>query len=395
VRQVRIVMGLVILALVALGLCVLASAGAKTSLVVKQSGYFAAAAVVGTVMAAFDYRKWREWKWLPWATMAVTVVLLIVVRFFCEAKKGSHRWIEMGPISLQPGEMAKLMAVFMTAWWIDKVGWRIELFIKGVLPIAGIIGLLGLLTIIEPDFGTTIVIAITAATILFVGGIRWRHMLPVMAAAVIAIGVTLWLNPNRLNRLLAFRDRTAEITGDAKRRSANDQLNNSLVAFGNAVRDPDLKPWWDPVKTHPWWNALTGSGYMQSMQKKAYLPEHHTDFIFAIGAEELGLVFSLGILALYTTLFVCGYIVSRKASDTLGRLLAFGMSFTVFFQVLFNVGVVCGVLPTKGLALPFISYGGTHVITTAIAMGTIFSVAIRNGLQKERIRSKISVVRFS
>ncbi len=388
-------MGLVILALVALGLCVLASAGAKTSLVVRQSIYFTVAAALGAAVAAFDYRKWREWKWLPWAAFAVTVVLLIVVRFFCPAKKGSHRWIELGFMSLQPGELAKLMAVFLSAWWIDKVGLRIELLIRGVLPITGIIGILGLLTIIEPDFGTTIVIAITAATILFVGGIRWRHIIPVGVAAILAIGVMLWLNPNRLNRLLAFRDRTAEISGDAKRRSANDQLNNSLVAFGNAVRDANLKPWWDPVDTHPWWNALTGAGYMQSMQKKAYLPEHHTDFIFAIGAEELGLVFSLGLLALYTALFTCGCLVARKAEDALGRLLAFGMSFTVFFQVLFNVGVVCGVLPTKGLALPFISYGGTHVFTTAIAMGTIFSVALRNGLQKERIRSKISVVRLS
>ena len=121
--------------------------------------------------------------------------------------------------------------------------------------------------------------------------------------------------------------------------------------------------------------GITGSpGLFRSNQKLAYLPEAHTDFIFAIGAEEWGLIFSIGLLLLFVAFFVCGMIIAAHAPDRLGRLLAYGMTFLVFFQAIFNIGVVTGVLPTKGLALPFISYGGTNLITAMAALGTLFNV---------------------
>ena len=120
--------------------------------------------------------------------------------------------------------------------------------------------------------------------------------------------------------------------------------------------------------------GVTGAGLSRSDEKLGYLPEAHTDFIFAIGAEEWGLVFSIGLLLLFVTFFVCGMIISARAPDRLGRLLAFGMTFLVFFQAMFNLGVVTGCLPTKGLALPFISYGGTNLITAMVAVGTLFNI---------------------
>ena len=133
-------------------------------------------------------------------------------------------------------------------------------------------------------------------------------------------------------------------------------------------------------------------GYTKSMQKKFYLPEAHTDFIFAIGAEELGLVFSLVLLTVFTVFFICGIRIALRAPDRLGRLLAFGMTFLVFFQVLFNIGVVTGCLPTKGLALPFISYGGTNLMTSMIAVGILFNIGRQIELPKPRPRSTISPV---
>ena len=135
-----------------------------------------------------------------------------------------------------------------------------------------------------------------------------------------------------------------------------------------------------------------GVGYTRSMQKQFYLPEAHTDFIFAIGAEELGLIFSLVILVVFTVFFICGIRIALRAPDRLGRLLAFGMTFLVFFQVLFNIGVVTGCLPTKGLALPFISYGGTNLMTSMIAVGILFNIGRQIELPKPRPRSTISPV---
>jgi cell division protein FtsW len=128
------------------------------------------------------------------------------------------------------------------------------------------------------------------------------------------------------------------------------------------------------------------------MQKQLYLPENHTDFIFAIGAEEWGIAFSLLLLALFVTVFICGVIISVKSQDRFGRLIAFGMTFLIFFQAMFNMGVVTGLLPTKGLALPFISYGGTNLMTALIAIGVLINVSRQADLQRTREKSKISAV---
>ena len=136
----------------------------------------------------------------------------------------------------------------------------------------------------------------------------------------------------------------------------------------------------------------TGVGFGNSMQKQLYLPENHTDFIFAIGAEEWGLAFSLLLLALFVTVFVCGVIIAAKSQDRLGKLMAYGMVFLIFFQALFNMGVVTGLLPTKGLALPFISYGGTNLMSALIAIGVLINISRQTDLQREREKSKISAV---
>ena len=169
----------------------------------------------------------------------------------------------------------------------------------------------------------------------------------------------------------ASHDGTLAVMSD-KERAAEYQVNNALIAIQQG--------------------GLTGVGINKSRQKLEYLPEAHTDFIFAIGAEELGLVFSLVLLTVFTVFFICGIRSALRAPDRLGRLLAFGMTFLVFFQVLFNIGVVTGCLPTKGLALPFISYGGTNLMTSMIAVGILFNIGRQIELPKPRPRSTISPV---
>ena len=135
-----------------------------------------------------------------------------------------------------------------------------------------------------------------------------------------------------------------------------------------------------------------GVGFGNSMQKQMYLPENHTDFIFAIGAEEWGIGFSLLLLVLFVTVFVCGVIIAAKSSDRLGKFIAFGVTFLIFFQAMFNMGVVTGLLPTKGLALPFISYGGTNLMSAFISIGILINVSRQSDLQRQREKSKISAV---
>ena len=211
---------------------------------------------------------------------------------------------------------------------------------------------------------------------------KTRFLLPLKDILRIGwVGTLLAFNANRMNRIVAWIPSwlaqamgvAPEVIAANAEKDANYQLANALVAIRNG--------------------GVTGApGLFKSLQKQEYLPEAHTDFIFAIGAEEWGLVFSLGLLALYVTFFVCGVYIAHRAPDRLGRLFAFGMTFLVFFQAMFNLGVVTGCLPTKGLALPFVSYGGTNLITAMLAVGVLVNIGGQMEPRKPRPRTTRAVV---
>jgi cell division protein FtsW len=256
--------------------------------------------------------------------------------------------------------------------FLDKVGWRIELFWKGAAKALAIVALPMALAVAEPDFGSTMVIGLTGGVLMVVAGMRVRHIGIVIGAALAGVGPLLLSNANRMRRISAWlpdwmAERLSEwcpwlgdltvSTEDAQ--EANYQLDQALIAIRNG--------------------GETGVGFGNSMQKQMYLPENHTDFIFAIGAEEWGIGFSLLLLVLFVTVFVCGIVISVKSCDRLGKFIAFGVSFLIFFQAMFNIGVVCHALPTKGMALPFFSYGGTSMLSSFLAVGLIFSVGLHSG----------------
>lgn len=313
----------------------------------------------GCASCFFPYRKWREWKWLTVALYFV-IIGLMVICLFCRAVNGSHRWIMLagGAVRLQPSEFAKIATVIGTAVYLDIVGWKIALFRRGVVPyvilLAGFLGL----AMLEPDLGATAVIGLTAMGLLFVGGLSIKLVLGSLVLGVVGLGAMVLSIGNRATRMMSF------LTGEGD--SAH-QLNQALIAIQRG--------------------GFTGVGLNQSMQKHFYLPEAHTDFIFAIGAEELGLVFSLAIVILFVTFFVCGMRIAYSAPDRLGRYIAFGATFLIFMQAVANIGVVTGCLPTKGLALPFISYGGTNLLSAGLAVGLIFNVG-RSKLKAKREKRK-------
>jgi cell division protein FtsW len=290
-----------------------------------------------------------------------------------------------GPVRLQPSEFAKIVLVIALSVFLDKVGWRIELFWKGAVRALAILAIPMALAVAEPDFGSTMVLGLTGGVLMIVAGMRVRHMLIVVGAGLLGVVPLLVSNANRMRRIAAWLpDGCKELLskwcpwlGDLtvsteEAQEANYQLDQALIAIRNG--------------------GESGVGFGASMQKQMYLPENHTDFIFAIGAEEWGIGFSLILLALFVIVFICGVVISVKSCDRLGKFIAFGITFLIFFQAMFNMGVVTGLLPTKGLALPFISYGGTNLMSAFISIGTLINVSRQSDLQRQREKSRISAV---
>ena len=385
-KSALIALALVVAALVALGLIVLCSASQANGIKLHKDAYYffnrqivyiAAGVLIAVVTAFVDYRKWREIPGAAWFMYgAVLVLMVLVLPYFIGHKvNGSFRWIRLGPVNLQPSELAKLAIVIVVAVWMDRLAWRVELFVKGTLVPFMLIGAYAFLAQREPDYGSLMVIAAAGALVMFVAGARFWHMFPLGLAGGGLAFAAMCFNDNRMRRLMAYVNaafgnaaEAAEKVPISKMDPAQFQAHMALVAFKNG--------------------GIGGVGLGESIQKQYYLPECHTDFIFAVGAEELGLFFSIGVILLFTAFFALSIYIARNASDRFGRFLVIGMSFIRFFQAMFNLGVVCEALPTKGMALPFFSYGGTNMLCAFFAVGTILSVGIHSYRDRKRVLTR-------
>ena len=356
--------GFVVTCLVALGLVVLFTASQANAVrlhddayyfIRRQFEYLAVGLVVATCVALFDYRKWRDYPVLVWLFFVVVMALLCAV-FGFKAVNGSHRWIALGPIRVQPSELAKMMTVVLLSVWFDRSGQRVEEFWRGALWPGVFIVVISIPVLLEPDFGSTMVIGFVGGLLMLVAGTKLRYLLPFGFAGGVVVAFRVLTNANRIARLFD--------------ESKQYQVNMALAAIGNS--------------------NVWGAGLGESMQKHLYLPEAHTDFVFAVGAEELGIVFSLAVVLLFLAFFLLSVYIACKATDRFGRYLVVGMAFIVFFQAMFNIGVVCKALPTKGMALPFFSYGGTNLLSAFFAVGTILSVGIHSyRMRKHSIMRKV------
>ena len=372
------IFGLVVMLLVALGLVILSSASEANGLrlhgdayyfMKRQFIYLAGGIILATCVALVDYHRWRN-QWVLTVLFYAVVVALLVAVFGFRAINGSHRWISLGPVRLQPSELAKLVVVIATATWLDRSGWRVELWRNGFFVPIFIIGILAGLVLVEPDFGSMMVIGCSGLLMMWLAGVRFFQIFIMFCGGVGVFIVKLLANRNRMARLMAFFGWDASADGalatlDPAAKSAAYQAQMALVAIKNG--------------------GIWGVGLNESMQKQLYLPEAHTDFIFAIGAEELGIVFSVGVVLLFIAFFILSIYIASHATDRFGRLLVMGMAFIIFFQASFNIGVVCEALPTKGMALPFFSYGGTNLLSAFFAVGTILSVGIHSIRDRKRV----------
>lgn len=379
-RSVLYVLGLVVAILVALGLVVLFSASeVKASalhhdslyFVKRQCVYIFGGVIIAISLALFDYRKWRDY-WCLTAFFAAVVFVLLLAVFLYDPINGSRRWIPMGPVSFQPGEFAKIATVLMVSVWLDRVATRVETFLKGALYPALLIGVMALPVFLEPDYGSVMVIGAVGFMLMFIAGTKIIHMMPFGLAAIAIFVWKVANTPNRMARLIAFTGFNIEGMEDGAD-SAEYQSDMSLVAIYRG--------------------GVFGRGLLGSMQKQNYLPEAWTDFILAVGAEEMGLFFSISVLILFFIFFCLSLHIARNAADRFGQMIVIGMLFIVFYQAMFNIGVVCGALPTKGMALPFFSYGGTHTLTAFFAVGMILSVGIHTLRDKKRAFLRKVIVR--
>ncbi|MEI6166536.1 MAG: putative lipid II flippase FtsW [bacterium] len=357
-----ILVGIVLL-LLALGIVMLASASSvKGNAVYKDANYFlfrqliwmVAAAVAGVVTASIDYHQWQRW-WIPLSVFSGLLLIMVLVPGIGAKINGSHRWIRVGPISTQPSELAKFAMVIMMSSWMTRVGLQGRTFKDGILrPLLLLAPMLGLV-ILEPDFGTTVLLGVVGAAIMFTGGSPKRYLAILGLMGMLVFAAAVMHDPVRAGRVLAFMD------PDKYPKEAY-HLQQSEQAFTLG--------------------GVWGVGLGESLQKHFYLPEAHTDFILAIIGEELGLAATVLVVILFSGFLACGAVISFQAPDIFGRLLGIGFTLMTSVQAAINVGVVSGCLPTKGLALPFISYGGSSLIVSMMCVGVLVNIA-RQGVVPE------------
>ncbi|MDQ0416284.1 cell division protein FtsW [Croceifilum oryzae] len=281
--------------------------------------------------------------------LLLTVPLLISVFFLAKEINGSQRWLVLGPISVQPSEIAKIVMIIYTASIMVKKQSVINQFSKALFPPLVVIGFICGLLLAQPHYSGMMIILTTCLAIIFCSGARVRHLFGMFATIIPVALAVLFIKDYRIDRIMAIADPFKYALSEGM------QTVYSLYAIGPG--------------------GLTGAGLGNSIQKLDYLPEAHTDFIFSIIAEELGFIGGLFMILLFLTLIIRGILIAARAPDQFGTLLGVGIVTLIGIEAVFNLGVVTALLPATGIPLPFISYGGSALIIKLFAMGMLLNIS--------------------
>ena len=313
----------------------------------KQALWSLLGLAVLVVAMRVDYRTYRNEAFI-WCLLALVVLMLVGVLFSAPIN-GTRRWFAVGGLGIQPSELAKVACVFFTALMLERRMHRIDDLSYSLLPIGLILGLVVALILLQPDFGTSISLALVIAVMVFAAGLHYRYFVGLALAALPAIYIVLVSAPYRRRRLLAFWDPWADPLGDGF------QIIQSLVAVGTG--------------------GVFGRGLMAGVQKLFYLPEPHTDFIYAVISEELGLVGATAILICFCVIAWRGLRIAARAEDTFGSFVALGLTTMIAAQAFVNISVVLGLMPTKGIPLPLVSFGGSSLLINLLGMGVLLNIS--------------------
>lgn len=316
---------------------------------VKHQGLFF---IIGIIMmlitSKIPYRVYFE-KANTLLLISIILLILVIIPGIGTVRNGSRSWFGIGSFGIQPSEFAKLTLIIFTSKYLTKNEKNLKYIKKGVLPILGIVIIVFGLIMLQPDFGTGMIILVSIIGLLFVSGVDFKFFIRLGLIGLIGIVLLIAIAPYRLERILSFLNPWSDPLGSGF------QIIQSLYAIGPG--------------------GLFGQGFMNSRQKHFYLPEPQTDFIFSIISEEFGFLGILIVAALFTIIIFKGFKIAQNSGDKFAKFLAFGITFGLAFQAILNLMVVVGLIPVTGVTLPFLSYGGSSLLITLISMGVLLNIS--------------------
>lgn len=325
--------------------------GTQFHFLIRQSGWAVLGVVLMAIAMRIDYRYYKN-RVLVLAALGGSLVLLVVVLFMPEVNN-THRWIRFAGVSLQPSEIAKLALAAYLGYYLEthaaEVGDFKKVFLRTSLIALAVVGLVGL----EPDFGTALIIFVVFVTMLFQANVPVRHLLTLAVPVVPAFVAMLVFVPWRLQRILDFLDPWKN------KQTTSYQVVQSLISIGSG--------------------GVNGLGFSEGKQKLYFLPSPHTDFIFAVIGEELGLIGAVALVVAFGALAWRGFKAARSAPDMFGQLLGTGLTVMLIAQAFFNISVALSIVPTKGIPLPFISAGGSSLAISLFAAGVLLNISKHEG----------------
>ena len=313
----------------------------------KQAAWILIGLSLVPIVMRIDYRCYRQ-PLVIWAGLGITVAGLLVV-LFSSPVNGARRWLHVGPLGVQPSELAKIVVIMFTAALLERRMDRIDEPAHSLLPIGIVTGAIVGLILVEPDLGTAVSVLVIALAMVFAAGISYRYVVSLVLLSLPALYLVVMFSPYRAQRIMAFLDPWADAQG------AGYQAIQSMIAVGTG--------------------GFFGRGLMGGMQKLYYLPEPHNDFIYAVIAEELGLIGATTVLICFCVIAWRGLRTAARAPDRFGALLAVGLTAMIAFQALLNISVVIGLAPTKGIPLPFVSAGGSSLLINLLGMAILLNVS--------------------
>ncbi len=323
------------------------SFGSHYHFVKRQALFCGVSIVVMFILASFPYRYLKAFAYILLG-MALLLLFAVMIPSMGVSAGGACRWLKIAGVSFQPSEFAKLALIVFLAYSLSKKQEMIKLFSVGFVPHVILFATFAALIIIQPDFGTVVILGAITWGMMFMAGVRVTHLLLPVPLLIPFLYFFVYKVDYRMDRIFAFLNPWADPMDTGY------QITHSLKAFGSG--------------------GIFGKGIGLGMQKLHYLPEPHTDFIFSVVGEELGLIGVLVILLLYAIILYRGAAIAREADTLFGSFVAAGLTLSIGLQVIINIGVTMGVLPTKGLTLPFLSYGGTSLLLTMAAMGILMNI---------------------
>jgi len=314
---------------------------------VKQAVAAAIGLCVMIVAMHVDYRRLLKPPVVGTGLLASTI--LLIAALVSDRTHQVHRWIILGPVQIQPSEIGKLALVLFLAYLMARKEARVNDLVGTIIPCAVVVGQLSLLVYLQPDLGTAAVYLMLAIVLLFLAGLRWKYLMVSGGGCLLAIGILILQAPYRVRRILSFMNPEDDPLG------AGFQVRQSILAVASG--------------------GLQGQGVGESRQKLFFLPEPHTDFVFSVISEELGLIGAAAVIVAFGILFWRGVVAAAGAPDRGGYYLGMGITIWLVVQAMMNMAVTLGLMPTKGIPLPFLSYGGSSLVVSLCALGVLLNIS--------------------